>query len=222
MRYATKLVMPEKTDLEKVITEKVKPLIDSSMHKFLGITIKELSADISDKLKRTPLLDFKVDTSLPFKKAKKLFKREYIKKLLQLKQGSISDVAKIAAIDRRSIHRFAKSIKPDIEKFRKDLKPLYTKETAVSSIIEESLDTFKDTITPKKLEKVYKNVETISKDILKELPTAQQTLKQAMEEFEKEYLKKAMKENLNNISKTAKAVGLRIETLFRKMKRLGI
>jgi len=76
--------------------------------------------------------------------------------------------------------------------------------------------------TPKKLEKAYKNIEAISKDILKELPTVQLNLKQALEEFEKEYLKKALKENLNNISKTAKAVGLRAETLFRKMRKLGI
>ena len=69
--------MPEKTDLERVIQDKVKPLIDSSMQKFLGITIKELSTDISDRLKRTPLLDFKIDTSMLFKKAKKLFKKEY-------------------------------------------------------------------------------------------------------------------------------------------------
>jgi len=214
--------MPEKTDLERVVNEKIKPIIDSSMQKFLGITIKELSADISDKLKRTPLIDFKADTSMPFKKAKKLFKREYIKKLLQLKQGGISDVAKTADIDRRTIHRLAKSIKKDIERFRKEFKPEYFKETAVKSIIEETLGTFKDTITPKKLEKAYKNIEAISKDILKELPTVQLNLKQALEEFEKEYLKKALKENLNNISKTAKAVGLRAETLFRKMRKLGI
>ena len=214
--------MPEKTDLERVIQDKVKPLIDSSMQKFLGITIKELSTDISDRLKRTPLLDFKIDTSMPFKKAKKLFKKEYVRKLLQLKQGNISDVARIAAIDRRSIHRFAKDLKREVQKIRKEITNLYSKETAVKSIIEESLDTFKDTITPKKLEKAYKNVSTISKDILKELPIKQLTLKQAMEEFEKEYLKKALKENLNNISKTAKAVGLRAETLFRKLRKLGL
>lgn len=216
--------MPEKTDLERVIKDKVEPLIDSSMQKFLGVTIKELSTDISDRLKRTPLLDFKIDTTVPFKKAKKLFKKEYVRKLLQLKQGNISDVARIAAIDRRSIHRFAKDLKKEVQKIRKEITitTLYSKETAVKSIIEESLDTFKDTITPEKLEKAYKNVSTISKDILKELPIKQLTLKQAMEEFEKEYLKKAMKESLNNISKTAKAVGLRVETLFRKMRRLGI
>ena len=214
--------MPEKTDLERVIQDKVKPLIDSSMQKFLGITIKELSTDISDRLKRTPLLDFKIDTSMLFKKAKKLFKKEYVRKLLQLKQGNISDVARIAAIDRRSIHRFAKDLKREVQKIRKEITNLYSKETAVKSIIEESLDTFKDTITPKKLEKAYKNVSTISKDILKELPIKQLTLKQAMEEFEKEYLKKALKENLNNISKTAKAVGLRAETLFRKLRKLGL
>ena len=214
--------MPEKTDLERVIKDKIEPLIDSSMQKFLGVTIKELSTDISDRLKRTPLLDFKIDTSMPFKKAKKLFKKGYVRKLLQLKQGNISDVARIAAIDRRSIHRFAKDLKKEVQNIRKAITTLYSKETAVKSIIDESLDSFKDTITPQKLEKAYKNISTISKDILKELPIKQLTLKQAMEEFETEYLKKAMKENLNNISKTAKAVGLRIETLFRKMKRLGI
>ena len=214
--------MPEKIDLEKVINDKIKPIIDSSMHKFLGITIKELSTDISDRLKRTPLLDFKIDTGMPFKIAKQLLKRQYIRRLLQLKQGSISDVAKIANIDRRTIHRFAKSIKKEIEKFRKEFKPDYIKETAVKSIIGETLGAFKDVITPKKLEKAYQNIEAISKDILKELPVAQLTLKEALEEFEKEYLKKALKENLSNISKTAKAVGLRAETLFRKMKRLGI
>ena len=106
--------MDSNKDLERVIQDKVKPIIDTSMQKFLGISIKELSADISDRLKRTPLLDFKIDTSVPFKKAKQLFKEEYIKKLLQLKQGNISDVAKLANIDRRSIHRFAKNLKKEL------------------------------------------------------------------------------------------------------------
>ncbi|MBS3098412.1 hypothetical protein J4209_06480 [Candidatus Woesearchaeota archaeon] len=211
--------MDSNKDLERVIQDKVKPIIDTSMQKFLGISIKELSADISDRLKRTPLLDFKIDTSVPFKKAKQLFKEEYIKKLLQLKQGNISDVAKLANIDRRSIHRFAKNLKKEVQKFRKDLSSEYTKETTVKSIIDETLDQFKDVINPKRLEKFYKGASDLSKEILKELPTVELTLKEALTEFEKEFLKKALKENLNNISKTAKAVGLRAETLFRKIKK---
>jgi len=172
--------MTKKEDLEKVITEKIKPLIDTSMQKFMGVTIKELSTDISDKLKRTPLLDFKIKTSLPFKKAKNLFKKDYIKKLLEISQGSIADVAKISGIDRRSVHRFTKDIKKDINKLRKELKTAYKTGTVISSMIEESLGTLKGIIKPDKLDNVYRNVTTISKDILKELPVMKLTLKQAL------------------------------------------
>lgn len=207
-------------DLEKVISEKIRPIIDTSMQKFMGVTIKELSTDISHKLKRTPLLDFKINTSLPFKKAKKLFKKDYIKKLLEMSQGSIADVARISGVDRRSIHRFTKDIKKDINKLRKGIKQSY--KPVINSMIEESLGTLKDVIKPEKLDNVYKNVTAISKDILRELPIMKLTLKQALNEFEKEYLKKALRQNEKNISKTAKSIGVRAETLFRKLKKLGL
>ena len=214
--------MTQKEDLEKVIHEKIKPLIDSSMQKFMGVTIKEFSTDISDKLKRTPLLDFKINTLMPFKKAKSLFKRDYIKKLLEISQGSIADAARISGIDRRSVHRFTKNIKKDIAKLRKEIKTSYKTGTVISSMIEDSLDTLKGVIKPDKLDNVYRNVTTISKDILKELPVMKLSLKEALQEFEKEYLKKALKENMNNVSKTAKAISIRAETLFRKLKKLGL
>lgn len=209
-------------DLEKVISEKIRPIIDTSMQKFMGVTIKELSTDISHKLKRTPLLDFKINTSLPFKKAKNLFKKDYIKKLLEMSQGSIADVARISGVDRRSIHRFTKDIKKDINKLRKGIKQSYKTGTVINSMIEESLGTLKDVIKPEKLDNVYKNVTAISKDILRELPIMKLTLKQALNEFEKEYLKKAIRQNEKNISKTAKSIGVRAETLFRKLKKLGL
>jgi len=214
--------MIKKEDLEKVISEKIEPLIDSSMHKFMGVTIKEISADISDKLKRTPLLDYRIVTSLPFKKAKKLFRKEYIKRLLQLNQGNISDAARISGIDRRSIHRVTQSIKKDVRGMRRELKESYKIDSVITSMIQESLHSFEEAIQPKKLDNMYRNVTNLSKDILKEIPVVQLTLKEAIQEFEKEYLKKALKENSGNVSKTAKLVGLRAETFFRKIKRLGL
>jgi DNA-binding NtrC family response regulator len=40
--------------------------------------------------------------------------------------------------------------------------------------------------------------------------------------FEVQYFKKALKENKDNISKTARKIGLRYETLHRKLKSLGL
>ena len=160
--------MTQKKDLENVINTKIKPLIDSSMQKYMGVTIKEFSVDISDKLKRTPLLDFNINTSLPFKKAKSLFKRDYIKRLLDINQGNISEVAKISGIDRRSVHRFTKDIKKDIVKLRKEIRA-YETGNIVTSMIEGSLDTLKGIISADKLNNVYKNVNILSKDILSEV-----------------------------------------------------
>ena len=96
--------MPEE-ELEKIIDKKVKPLVEEAMQKHLGITISEIEADISDKLKKAPLLEFEVDTKIPFKQAKKNFKKKYLTRLLQLNLGNVAEVARIARIDRRSIHR---------------------------------------------------------------------------------------------------------------------
>jgi len=211
--------MPQK-DLEKVLKEKIEPIIDGAFQKFLGVTIKEISNDISDKLKKSPLLDFKINTDIPFKTAKKLFKKEYIKKILENSYGNISTVAKLTDTDRRSIHRLVKEFKIDINKIRKDmLKPAYLKQEAVKSIIDSTVKGYKDIIKSKKLEEVYKGSFDLSKDIIKELPTEILSLKKAEEEFEKQYLKKAI-ERFKTHTKAAKAIGLRYETLIRKLNKL--
>jgi DNA-binding NtrC family response regulator len=48
------------------------------------------------------------------------------------------------------------------------------------------------------------------------------TLKDAEEEFEKRFIVKALEENNFNVSKTSRKIGLRYETLHRKMKALGL
>ncbi|MBD3310093.1 hypothetical protein GF351_02645 [Candidatus Woesearchaeota archaeon] len=215
--------MADKVSLDKVIKEKVKPMVDEAMHKFLGVTIREISGDISDSLKRSPLLDFEIDTSLPFRKAKDMFRRQYIVRLLRTHYGNISAVAKISGLDRRSIHRLIKGLNIDAERFRKHLqKPEYVRQEAVSSMIEHTLDEYRSVLNPKKLEEVYKQVPDLSRDIVKELPESPLTLKQAERRFEKNYISKALEENNGNVSKTARKIGLRYETLHRKLKELGV
>jgi len=208
--------------LEKIVQSKVKPLLDVAMHQKLGITINELGTDISDRLQQSALLEYNIDTSLPFKEAKKKFKRQYVAKLLQLSFGNVADVARIAKIDRRSIHRLIAEAKIEVEQFREQMERNYVKELAVQDIIQSALEGYKDALNPTKYEALYKEAPALSKNIAKELPESPKTLKDAEREFEQEYLAQVLKSNDHNISKTARKIGLRFETLHRKLKSLGI
>ena len=214
--------MAKKT-LDKVLKEKVEPMLEESMHKLLGITISEFGKDISDRIEKNPLISYPIDISISFKAAKKLFKKEFLTRLLQSHYGNVSAVAKITGLNRRSIHRAVKELGINIKRVRKTMvkTELYQKE-AVDSILKETLDHYKRVIRPSRLEKMYKNVDKISSDIVKELPTIELTWDEAEIEFEKAYIRKALKENKGNVSKTAKKIGLRYETLHRKIKKLGI
>ncbi len=211
--------MTEKETLEKVLKNKVEPMIDSAMHRFLGITINEISDDISDRIENNPLISYDIDVSVPFKTAKKLFKKEFLTRLLQSHYGNVSSVAAITGLDRRSIHRDIKALGININKTRKDmLKTSYYQKEAVGSILRETFDGYRAVIRPKKLQNVYEHVDRISSDIIKELPALEMTWKEAEKEFEKTYLKKALK-RYNTITKTAKNIRLRYETVHRKLKK---
>src|SRR3989338_5834551 len=205
-----------KEDLEKTMQQKVKPILDQAMHRSLGITVSEIESDITDKIKRNPLLDFSFDPSMSFKKAKEQFKKKYLQQLLESNFGNISRVAELAEIDRRSIHRLVSQFKLDVPKFRKEmLKSSYLRQIAVQNIIEDTLEQYKTALNPLKLEIMYQQIPEMSKDIIKELPEQTLSLKEAEEEFEKLFLEKALKLNNNDQQRTAKAIKLRYETLHR-------
>lgn len=213
----------EKEDLEKVVKNKVKPIIDEAMQKLIGARVVEIETDITDKIAKNPLLEFEIDTSISFKKAKDEFKKKYISKLLQTHLGNISKVADLIGVDRRSIHRLIKELEIDVEKIRNNLlSKEYAREEAVKDAIESTLDEYRQVINPQKLKKMYEEAPLLSKDIIKNLPASPLTLKEALEEFEKKFIMVALKKNDFNISKTAKKIGLRYETLHRKMKSLGL
>jgi DNA-binding NtrC family response regulator len=214
--------MPIK-DLEQTLDKKIRPVLDKAMQDYLGVNVKNIETDISDELKKNPLLEISVNTSLNYKDAKKEFKKAYISHLLRLNFGNVSEVARIAHIDRRSIHRMISEFKVKIDDFRKDLfRAEYIKKMEVKNIIENVLDNYKKIIQPDKLEALYNKAPELSADIVKELPENPMSLKDAEDYFDKKYLRKKLKENDWNISKTARNIGLRFETLFRKIKKLGI
>lgn len=210
-------------NIDILLEEKLKPIIQQATSKVLGISVPKLTEDISAKLTKSPLLNFPVDTSLKFKIAKKRFKKTYIEKMLEFHLGNITEVAKEAETDRRSIHRLILELHINVGKIKQELiRPYDLKVSVLSHAIEDVLDQYKTVLHPQKLEEMYRNVGKISEDVMKALPEKKLSLKEAEEEFEREYIRKALLENAGNITHTAKRIGLRFETLHRKMKTLNV
>ncbi len=209
--------------LEKTIKKQLAPVVEQTMHDVLGVTIGELNRDITAKLERSPFIDFPIDTSIPFKQAKRQFKRHYLKKLLQIHYGNISEVAKQVHLDRRSIHRIVKETKLDVGTIRREMVRAYEiKQDTVGHIIEDVLANYRQVSHPLKLGEAYRNVEAVSKTLLDSLPEEPMPLKEAEDAFEREYLQRALQENGFNITLSAKKIGLRYETLHRKCKALRL
>lgn len=209
------------SELETAVDQKVKPILGSAVQKYLGVRVSNIESDISDELKRSTLLDIPIETKLPFKKAKKAFKRAYLMKLLQQHLGNISIAASVAGLDRRSIHRLVLSLKVPTTKFREDAEPSYTRQVAVQGIIQGVLEQYKSALNSVKYKALSAQSGAISGDIVKELPESHLTLKEAEREFEKAYLSQLLKE-CRTISQASKAARLRYEVLHRKLKFLGI
>ena len=209
-------------DLEQTIKEKVSPLLEESMEKHWGITIPKLESDITDQLKK-PQLNVYLPPNLPFEKAKKTFKTEFIKRELRLHRGNVSQLAKLLELDRRSIHRAIKDLDIDVEEVRSrpESKEDYQK-MMVDNLIRSTLQQYKEIIQPQKMQMLYHDVDTLSRNIAKFLPPPELSWKQAELEFEKQFLLQAMEENGWKVSVAALKLKIRPETLHRKIKKLGI
>ncbi len=210
-------------DLETAIDVKIKPLLEKAMQKIFGITISEITTDISDRLLKTPLADMTVDIKLNYQKAKGIFRRWFIIRMLMLNCGNVSEVARKCAINRRSIHRMLIKYNINVNKLREEMiKREYIKQTAISSMIGNTLKNYEQVLNSKKLQELYKKVPELSKQILNELPEEQLTLKEAEKEFEKRYFQQVLDEHNHSIPETARKISIRQETLYRKLKKLDI
>lgn len=211
-----------KKDLEETIKDKVTPLLEETMEKHWGITIPKIESDLTDKLVN-PQLNIYVPLNLNFSAAKKIFKTEFLKRELRLRKGNISHLAKLLGIDRRSVHRAIKKLGINIEEIRKKSESLEEyQQDFVDQAIRSTLDQYKEIIRPQKMEKMYEEVGTLSQNIAKVVPAQEMTWKEAEREFEKQFLGQLLKDNKGNVSKTAAKLRIRVETLHRKIKRLGL
>jgi DNA-binding NtrC family response regulator len=206
-------------DLEKHMQRKqiMTPVVQEAMHDFLGLRIDEINEDITNKLVEGKI-DFDINVNIPFKQAKEDFKRSFLIRLLQMTNGNISEAAKIADIDRRHIHRLIHKFRINVEFLRNNARysEQEEKEQYVRQVIGDTLAKYQ--LTKQKSRKV---TEETTKNIADKMPDIRMTLKEALNLFEKEYFRKALGE-FNTKGKTAKELGIRYETLIKKIKRLNL
>ena len=204
------------TSLETALKDKVSSLLEESMEKSWGLSIPKLESELSDKL-QNPHLNIYISSNLSFNEAKKNFKTEFLKQELRLHQGNISQLAKFLGLDRRSIHRAIKEFAIDVNVSRQQ----EAQQEVINQTIRETLDQYKEIIQPQKMEKMYEEVPRLSKNISKFVTHHTMTWKQAEEEFEKHFLSNILKET-DNVKQAAFKIGLRPETLHRKIKKFGL
>lgn len=207
-------------ELESVIDVKIKPLVQAYQQKYLGIRVADIEADITDQLKRSALLDIPIDAKMPYRQAKKAFKRAYLVRLLKQHLGNISTAADVAGIDRRSIHRLVLSLRLPTN-LRENAQPVYSRQTAVKGIVEDVLASYKAALSPIKYNAFSRQSEALSGEIVKELPESHLTLKEAEKAFEREYFGQLLAQSAS-IAEAAKKAKLRYEVLHRKLKMLGL
>lgn len=211
------------TGIDEVITTKIQPLLDLAMHQYLGVTVEEIKADISDRLKTTPFFDPDLHTDKPYKKAKELARGAYLVRLLRQHFGNVSIAARIAGLDRRSVHRLIEKHKINVGQFREEMiKRSYLKQAAVASIIEKTVSAYKPVLNKTRVDQFYEQLPDLSKHIVDALPDTFLTLDEAERLWEKGYLGFHLEQNRWNISATARKIGIRYETLHRKTKELGL
>lgn len=209
--------------LENVLGEEERSFIERTVQKAIGVTIKELNDDITLKLQKNPLLEFSIDTTIPLKSAKKIFRKGYLEKVLRSHFGDISAASRILKIDRKTIHRMIKEINIDIKECRRALvNESYVKEEAVNIALNDILRNYEETLHPQKIRQAYEHLGSITEEIVKGISFSFIPLKDAEAEFEREFISAALKENNNSLPKTAKKIGLSHVALYRKAKTLRL
>ncbi len=213
--------MPAK-NLEETIREKILPVLGSTLEKALGVSIPKIGSDISDKL-ATPLLDIYIRSDLSFNQAKKEFLNQFLRRELRTHSGNISSLARFTGVNRRTIHRAVRAFDLDTKQLRQTIATMEDdKQTAIDHTIRTTLDSYRDILAPQKMEEMYREVPTLSRSLAQLLPHQTLTWKEAEHEFEKIFVERALEKENWNIAQTARHIGIRAETLHRKIKKLGI
>ena len=212
--------MKRRTEFEEPVKSRVISLLGETLGKNLGVVVPKLEEDITDKLAQSQTAMY-IPQGLSFNQAKKKFKEQFLKRELRAHFGNVSVVARVLGIDRRSVHRAIRELKLDVTRV-KILPDENVFKEEVDRSIRSTLEQYKEIFNPLKMEKLYGDVSSLSKDIAEVIPHRDISWKEAEEDFEREFLEEALQRNSFNVSRTAKQLRLRVETVSRKIRKLGL
>lgn len=209
-----------KKTLEDTIIEKVRPLIHDNIEKTWGLAIPKLEDDITSKLAKEQTT-IPIRFSLNYIDALSAFKRDFFERELR-KQHNISFLAKLLGVSRRNLHRSIKELGIDVEKKTKDEQKNYFKEKEIYNSLREALLEYRSLFREEKMDELYNTLPNLSKTLAQELPEQEAcTWKKAKRDFETRYLRHhiALGDKLKVV---AEKIGMRAESLSRKLKVLGL
>jgi len=212
--------MRKRTDLEETVKARVISLLEETLGKNLGVVVPKMEEDITDKLGQSQTAMY-IPSGLSFNQAKKKFQEQFLKRELRAHFGNVSVVARVLGVNRRSIHRAIREHRIDVRRVKTGPGENLFKEE-VDRSIRSTLDHYREIFNPLKMEKLYGDVSSLSRDIAEVIPHQDISWREAEEDFERDFLGEALLRNEFNISRTAKQLRLRVETVSRKIKKLGL
>ncbi len=212
--------MAKPKNLEDTIIEKVRPFITENIEKTWGLAIPKLEEDITSKLAKEQST-IPIHFSLPYAEALKAFKAEFFRRELQ-KHHNISFLAKLLGVSRRSVHRSINELGIQIPKKTKEEQKNYFKEQEIYKTLREALLEYRSLFREEKMEALYDSLPNLSKTLAQELPKQDaSTWKLAKRDFETRYLRHHISLG-DKLKVVAKRIGMRAESLSRKLKVLGL
>ena len=212
--------MVSKKTLEDTIIERVRPFITENMEKTWGLAIPKLEEDITSKLAKEETT-IPIRFTLTYEKALQEFKKEFFRRELQ-KHQNISFLAKLLGVSRRSVHRSIKELGITVPKKTKEEQKQYFKEQEIYKTLREALLEYRTLFRQDKMDALYQSLPNLSKTIAHEIPEQEaSTWKSAKRDFETRYLRHHISLG-DKLKDVAKKIGMRAESLSRKLKILGL
>ncbi|MBU0758434.1 MAG: hypothetical protein KKF44_10275, partial [Nanoarchaeota archaeon] len=183
-------------------------------------SIEKLNKNISSNLEFR--LIFNIDFAKDFKSAKREFLKNYFVDLVVMNLGNITKVAESAKIARRHAHRKINELDIDVTDKRKQLlKPEYYIKMNVREVIDTAIEDLKDRADPGYITYLNHNIDELSR-LIKENHADPLSYEEAVDIFEREYLKRVIEDSRFDIKMTAKMTGLSPRTIYRKILKLKI
>ncbi|MFW5852417.1 MAG: helix-turn-helix domain-containing protein [Nanoarchaeota archaeon] len=195
--------------------------IEDIIWKYSGSSSKIVNEDITERLSY-PFTNYTVGKEIDYRKAKEDFLKRYIIMVLTRHSGNITYAAEEADVSRRTVHRMIRKFGININRMRTYTEKNYS-EYIISDAIETSVKKYETKMRPKQIDGLYKNLNYITRDIMIQSSLGSiLTLREAEQEFEKKFFQCLLERNSLKKNKIAKKLGIRSETLHRKIKSLNL